>query len=104
MTPEVGWLINPKRGIKAQVQDHLPPAASHFRAKTQQKQRSIARIPVVVNGPVGRPFPRPADGTPNTGVLSVCCGALKPTSGYVASSTGAREARNPSEAIFLRNG
>jgi hypothetical protein len=27
------------------------------------------KIPVVVNGPVGRPFPRPADGAPNIGLL-----------------------------------
>jgi hypothetical protein len=43
-----------------------------------QGQGHLFGIPVVVNGPVERLFPRPADGAPDIGML--WC-ALKPTSG-----------------------
>jgi hypothetical protein len=58
------------------------------------------RIPVVVNGPVGRPSPRSADAVPAPLVAAVLKNA------QVASSMrrGREQARNPVLAILLRIG
>jgi hypothetical protein len=54
--------------------------------------------PVVVNGPVGRPFPRSAERVPFPLVAVVLQNSRVPSS----MSTRVVEARNPSEAIILR--